>query len=394
MKLVALQAGPEGVAQLGQFMSLTALLIVFAGGGIGPGVIKYLAEVKNDQRHVERLLQTALSFTLLTALSMCILVLFTSHLISEWLFGNRDFQWLIVVLALAQIFVALHNLIIAIINGLMDVKRLALIHILGSIVGIFLPLVFSVFYGFKGVLLAYLLGQAALLLVSLVFYKRSDYFYFFKIKWSVDRCEFLRLAHFSLMTLTSALLAPVIQIAVRNNLAVYFSWEQVGYWQAVSKVSEAYLLFITMAISVYYLPKLSSLKKRSEVISEIKYAYIYLIPFVSILALFIYFSRDFVISILFSENFYAANYLFAPQLFGDVFKIGSFIFSYLMLAKAMTKTFIVSELLFSALYYVLILIMTENFGLIGAMYAFAINYLIYLLFTAIVATYLVRGMEA
>lgn len=394
MKLVALQAGPEGVAQLGQFMSLTALLIVFAGGGIGPGVIKYLAEFKNDQRHVERLLQSALSFTLLTALSMCILVLFTSHLISEWLFGNRDFQWLIVILAIAQIFVALHNLIIAIINGLMDVKRLALIHILGSIVGIFLPLVFSVFYGFKGIFLAYLLGQSALLLVSLVVYKRSDYFSFFKIKWSVERGEFLRLAHFSVMTLTSALLAPVMQIAVRNILAVDFSWEQVGYWQAVSKVSEAYLLFITMAISVYYLPKLSFLKTRSEVMAEIKSAYLYLIPLVSFLALLIYFFRDFVVYILFSENFYAANYLFAPQLFGDVLKIASFIFSYLMLAKAMTKTFIASELFFSALYYVLVLVMTENFGLIGAMYAFVINYMFYLLFTAMVANYLVRGMDA
>lgn len=394
MKLVALQAGPEGVAQLGQFMSLTALLIVFAGGGIGPGVIKYLAEVKDDQRNVEKLLQSALSFTLLTALSMCILVLFTSHFISEWLFGNRDFQWLIVVLAIAQIFVALHNLIIAIINGLMDVKRLALIHILGSVIGIFLPLIFSVFYGFKGILLAYVLGQAALLLVSFVVYKRSGYFSFLNIKWLLEREEFLRLAHFSLMTLTSALLAPVMQIAVRNNLAIDFSWEQVGYWQAVSKVSEAYLLFITMAISVYYLPKLSFLKTRSEVMAEIKSAYLYLIPLVSFLALLIYFFRDFVVYILFSENFYAANYLFAPQLFGDVLKIASFIFSYLMLAKAMTKTFIASELFFSALYYVLVLVMTENFGLIGAMYAFVINYMFYLLFTAMVANYLVRGMDA
>jgi len=46
MKFVAVLAGPEGVAQLGQFMSLTALLVVFSGGGVGAGVVKYVAEYR------------------------------------------------------------------------------------------------------------------------------------------------------------------------------------------------------------------------------------------------------------------------------------------------------------------------------------------------------------
>ena len=58
MKLVAVLAGPEGVAQLGQFMSLTALLVVFAGGGVGPGVVKYLAEYREQDTHVKVLLNS------------------------------------------------------------------------------------------------------------------------------------------------------------------------------------------------------------------------------------------------------------------------------------------------------------------------------------------------
>lgn len=392
MKLVAVLAGPEGVAQLGQFMSLTALLVVFAGGGIGPGVVKYLAEFKDDETKAVNLLRSAFSFTLVASLGMCVLVLLFSKLIAVWLLESDQFQWLIVVLAVAQIFVALHNLAIAVVNGMMDVRRLAFIHVCGAVVGVLLPLLLGYFYELQGVLLAFVLAQAALLLVSFTAYRRSSYFTWSSIGWNVEREHLSRLARFSLMTLTSALMAPIIQIVVRNHLAGEFSWEEVGYWQAVSKVSEAYLLFISMAISVYYLPKLSALKERSELKSEIKSAYIFLMPLVVILGCFIYLFRDIITYTLFSDDFSAANYLYAPQLIGDVIKIASFILSYMMLAKAMTKTFLVSEVAFGGMYVGWVVLLTSYFGLIGAMYAFIVNYLLYWVFTSCVVFVFIRRM--
>jgi PST family polysaccharide transporter len=44
LKIVALYTGPEGVAILSQFMTLASVLSTIAGGGIGLGVIKYVAE--------------------------------------------------------------------------------------------------------------------------------------------------------------------------------------------------------------------------------------------------------------------------------------------------------------------------------------------------------------
>lgn len=390
MKLVAVLAGPEGVAQLGQFMSLTALLVVFAGGGVGPGVVKYLAEFKDDDVKVANLLRSAFSFTLIASLGMCVLVLLFSKHIAAWLLDSAELQWLIVVLAIAQIFVALHNLIIATVNGMMDVKRLAFIHVCGAVAGVLLPLLLGYYYKLNGVLLAFVLAQSALLIISFAAYKRSSYFSWANIGWRFEAQNFNRLARFSLMTLTSALLGPIVQIAVRNYLAGEFSWEEVGYWQAVSKVSDAYLLFITMAIGVYYLPKLSELKERGDIIKEIRGAYMYLMPLVIFMAGLIYVFRDAITYILFSSEFLAASYLYAPQLLGDVIKIAAFIFSYMMLAKAMTKTFFISELAFSGMYFGWVVILTNYFGLVGAMYAFIANYLIYWFFTACVTYLYVR----
>ena len=194
------------------------------------------------------------------------------------------------------------------------------------------------------------------------------------------------------MTLTSALLAPAIQIVVRNILAERFSWEQVGYWQAVTKVSEAYLLFITMAISVYYLPKLSAVSEKNAFLNEIKMAYKILVPLVVVSAVVIFCFRDLLTALLFSERFSGALHLYAPQLIGDVVKIMSFILSFIMLAKAMTRTFLASEVIFGVTYVLWVLWLTSVYGLIGAMYAFVINYLFYFVFTVLVAGRYIKGM--
>ena len=95
MKLVAVMAGPAGVAQLGQFMSLTALLVVFAGGGIAPGVVKYVAEFNQQSADLKVLLNGALSFTLIASIVMCTGVLLLNTEITIWLLGDIQYRPLI-----------------------------------------------------------------------------------------------------------------------------------------------------------------------------------------------------------------------------------------------------------------------------------------------------------
>lgn len=393
MKMVAVFAGPTGVAQLGQFMSLVALLVVFAGGGIAPGVIKYIAEFRNDQNRTTQLLRGAFSFTLVASFLMCFLVLVFSEKITVLLLGDIQYRSLIVILAFAQFFVAMHNLFVAIINGMMDVKRLAAVHVCGAVVGVAAPAILGYYFGVYGVLLAYIGSQSFLMVISFLFYRKSPYFSWLPFKFLLDRDSIHRLARFSVMTLTSALLAPVVQIVVRQILADKFTWEEVGYWQAVSKVSEAYLLFVTMAISVYYLPRLSAIDSKVEFKKEILNGYKVLLPITIVMSLFVYFFRDLITRLLFSEGFEGALYLYFPQLVGDMLKIASFVLSYIMLAKAMTRVFLFSELFFSSMYLGWVYVLTSMFGLVGSMYAFVVNYFIYLIFNVVVAKLYIGRMK-
>ncbi|GLQ86444.1 O-antigen translocase [Dyella flagellata] len=385
IKLVAWLAGPEGVGRLGQFMSLMSLLAVLAGGGISAGIVKYVAEYRHDAQKLSRLLAAALWYALFASCLMGCAALLLSKQLSLWLLGDARYENLIRVLAVAQLGIALANYILAVLNGFMDVRRLAFIQVLGSALSVVMAVGLSHWLHLYGVLLALVVGQLLLLVVGLPAWRRSPYFERGMLRMQFDREMSLKLAAFSVMTLTSALLPPLINIAVRNHLAQQLGWEQVGYWQAVSKVSDAYLLFLTSAINIYYLPKLASTHGRESLAAELRNAYRHLLPAVIVLAALVYALRDWVTRLLFSADFTAANALYGPQLFGDVIKIASFMLSYLMLAKAMTRLFVISECVFALSYLALVYVFTASFGLIGAMYAFAVNYLFYLAFNVVVA---------
>jgi len=384
VKLVASFAGPVGVGRLGQFVSLVSLLAVLAGGGISAGIVKYVAEYRHDQERLSRLLAAALWYAFCASCLMACVALAFSRPLATWLLGDPGYASLVRVLAVALLGIALVNYILAVINGFLDVRRLAFVQVSGSLLGIVLVVWLSQWLGLYGALLALVAGQVILLLVALPAWWRSDYFRRDMLRMRFDGEMTRRLALFSVMTLSSALLPPLVNIAVRDHLAAQFGWEQVGYWQAVTRVSDAYLLFLTTAINIYYLPKLAATGERGALMTELRNGFRYLMPAVVVLALGVYLARDLVTRILFSNDFTAANALYGPQLAGDVVKIASFILSYMMLAKAMTRLFVVSECVFAGTYLVLVYLFTARFGLVGAMYAFAVNYLMYLVFNAVV----------
>ncbi|KQZ71210.1 lipopolysaccharide biosynthesis protein [Rhodanobacter sp. Root561] len=393
IKLVAWFAGPEGVGKLGQFMSLMSLLAVLAGGGIGAAIVKHVAEYRDDPQRLSRLLSAALCYAFCASCLMGGVALLLSRQLATWLLGDPQYAGLIRVLAVAQLGIALLNYVLAVVNGFMDVRRLAFIQVSGSLIGIVMMVWLARWQHLDGALLALVLGQLSWLLVGLPAWWRSSYFRRGMLRLRYDREMSLRLATFSVMTLSSALLPPLVNIAVRDHLALQFGWEPVGYWQAVSKVSDAYLLFFTTAINIHYLPRLASTHERAALLAELRTACRILLPAVVVLAAVVYAAREWVTRLLFTPDFAAANALYGPQLVGDVIKIASFILSYLMLAKAMTKLFVVSECVFAASYVVLVWVLAARFGLVGAMYAFALNYLLYLGFNLLVARRYLGGLR-
>ena len=125
------------------------------------------------------------------------------------------------------------------------------------------------------------------------------------------------------------------------------------------------------------MPRLSEINSKAELRNEIAKGYKIILPVVGTVAFLIWLLKDFIIHILFTPDFLPMKPLFTYQLLGDFFKIGSWLLAYLMLAKAMTKIFITTEIIFAASYVALSYYFMNHYGIIGATYSFCINYGLY-----------------
>lgn len=138
-------------------------------------------------------------------------------------------------------------------------------------------------------------------------------------------------------------------------------------------------MLVTTSLSVYYLPRLSEIHENIELKREIFNGYKIIMPIVIVMSILIFLLKEYIILTAFSDKFMPMVELFTWQLVGDVIKIASWLISYIMIAKAMTKVFIYTEVGFSILFVLLSIFFVNTYGLVGMTYAFALNYTFYLL---------------
>jgi len=379
-KVVAMFTGPAGVAIIGQFANFVSIVLTVSNGAINTGVVKYTAEYDESEFKQKKLLSTALKISIGCSVFFGSLLFLLASYFSDLILKTSIYENAIRVLGLTIIFYSLNSLLISIINGKRQIKQYTIVNTLGSVIGLVFTVVLVYFYKTEGALYSIVLSQSVIFFVTMFFVIKSDWFNwnYFKRPFSVDLAK--KLGGFSMMALVSVFTAPVVQILLRNMVISKVNLDAAGYWQGMMKVSDGYLLLITTALSTYYLPKLSSLKNDKDIRAEMFYGYKIIMPTVFVGCSIVYFCRFLIIKLLYTNSFVNMQELFLFQLIGDFFKIAAWLIAYLMLAKAMTKLFIITEIVFSLTYLILGYICVDIFGLIGITIAFAINYFIYFVF--------------
>lgn len=390
-KIVAIFAGAVGVAIVGAFANFISIALTLANGAINTGVVKYTAEYEDNEIELKALLSTAFKITLFCSIfTGTILIIFAPYL-SNWIFAQKIYVMPIRILGFSVFFYALNTLLISILNGKKQIKTYTIVNALGSIIGLIFTIILVFFYKIQGALYAMVLSQSIVFFITAGLLIKSTWFSWSYFNDNFDKVKAIRLSHYSLMAIISALTVPISQILLRNILINKFGINQAGYWQGMMRISDAYLMVITTSLSTYFLPKLSSIKTDSELRSEILNGYKLIIPLVIISCIGVYFFRYILIRILFTSDFVLMGQLFYWQLVGDFFKITAWILAYVILAKSMTKIYVLSEIVFSFGYVGMGYLFTELYQLEGAVIAFAVNYFLYCLFMLFIFRRLLFG---
>lgn len=388
-KLFAVYVGPAGLGQVAQLSTLAGIVNGIATGGVTAGVTRYVAEY-GDARRSAPIVTTALAVVAIAACTASALLVAFSQAIAWQIFGSDQLAWAIWIIAGANIAIALSALGVAILNGRKRINALALLGVAGSVLSLAVGAWLIVNLGFSGAVVAACLAPALFALVVaayLLAQRKSDPI---ALAARPDRQSLALLARYSAMTLTAAIVGPASVLLVRDHLATEISWEAAGYWQGVWKISEVYLTLITSSLAVYFLPRLAELREASDARRELHKGLLTAVPVVAAAALAIYLLRKWITVNLFSESFLPMAELFGFQLLGDILKIASWVIAYLMIARAMVLPYILTEVIFSASFVGLAIVLVRQFGLIGVTYAYCANYLAYLVAVAAIVKHRIR----
>jgi len=376
-KVLAIYVGPVGYAALGQFQNAIQMITTFASGAINTGVTKYTAEYHYSEEKQQAVWRSAGTIAIAGSLLSSVIIFLFSEDLAGLILKNKDFAGVLRWFAATLVFFTLNTLLLAILNGKKDLIRYVAANIAGSLFAFVVTTALSIFSGLYGALIALAIYQSISFFVTLAICCKAPWFRLDYMYGRVDKEVAKNFFKFTAMALTSAVCVPISHILVRNHLGTTLGWEAAGYWEAMWRLSAAYLMLVTTTLSVYYLPKLSELTLQSEIRAEIIQGYRFILPCAAVCGILMYVLRDFIIQVLFTADFLPMRNLFAWQLVGDTLKIGSWILAYVMLGKAMFKLFITSEIFSAISFYVLTVILTKYMGLEGVSLAHALNYAIY-----------------
>lgn len=388
-KAVAVYIGPTGLALVGQFQNFSQLVMTAAKGAINNGVTKYVSEYGKDNERIPILFSTASKISLVSSVIVGAGIVFFSSFASEYFLKSEDYSYVFVIFGFTIVLFVINNLLLSILNGLKEIKTWVMINIIQSIYSLIFTTLLIVFLGLDGALIALVTNQSVIFLIVLCMLRKHQVIKLENFKSTFDTVEGKKLAGFAAMAITSAATVPVSHLIIRNYIGETLSWDDAGYWQAIWYISTMYLMVVTTTLSIYYLPKLSEITDKGELRKELLQGYKIIMPIVIVMSVVIFLSKDFIIWLFFTEDFAPMRKLFLWQLVGDGIKLSCFLLGYILIAKAMTKRFIVKEIIVSILFVILSIYFIDIFGLVGVVYGYVITYSVnYLILLVIYNSYM------
>ena len=379
-KVLAIYVGPAGYAAIGQFQNAVQMITTFASGAINTGVVKYTAEFHDNEEKQRTVWRTAGTIALTGAVLTGILVAIFSKSLAAWFLKDESYSGVFIWFAVTLVFFVFNTLLLAILNGKKEIHRYVVANITGSLFALIVTSFMAIQFGLYGALVALAIYQSLTFCVTFTLcYKAS----WFKLKFLIgiiDKKAAKSLAKYTAMALTGAVCIPVSHILIRNYLGETLGWDAAGYWEAMWRLSTAYLMLITTTLAVYFLPRLSELKAAAEIRAEILYGYRFIMPAAAASALIIYLCREFFIHTLFSSEFKGMEVLFTWQLIGDFFKICSWLLGYVLIAKACFVLVMISEIVFSVFFYFFIFLTTNELGIESTSIGHSVSYFLYFVF--------------
>lgn len=368
--------GKAGYAKIGSLRNLLQMLTSLTSLGVFNGIVKYVAEHKENERQLQRLFSTTFVFTVVGSVACFLILFFGAPYISAYFFYSQEYAFIIRLVAVIVPFIAIQRVFNGIVNGLSAYKKFAKIELGAYLLGAGLTLVMLYTYNLEGALIAIAIIPVIQVAVLLFLFQKvlREYVVVKELKWESPMAK--QLLAFTLMSICSTVLLNYVEIDIRNMLAEDFSEGDAGVWTAMTFISKNYMVFSGAIFTLYVIPKFTSIHTKKAFTIELKNIYKTLLPLFALGMVAVYFLRFLIIEYIYTD-FTSMAPLFKWQLLGDFVRLAGLVVMHQFLAKKLVRAFIFTEVLSNALFLGLAYYLSESYGVEGVVIGHFIRYIIY-----------------
>ncbi len=360
-KFFAVQFGATGVSLLAHFQNLLNIFYLLANEGVHKGLIKVWSEAdRNEKRKIRHFWAgVTLNFGLLL-LGGIMLIAGRNVISADFLIERNYLIWMLFFLVFVTTQIGnFFGLSLLLAWG--QIRWYALLNLLGGVGAV------AALYAF----------QMPTLWQTLLVYHAGSSLGFGMTVWVVGRKlwrrQWLRSApeiqkedffiplSFLGMAVSSSLLQRLGDFWIRTRAFEVFSEEVIGHWQALVKVSDSYVVMFSSTFIVIFFPRLSSVfsheRKRKLFLREVM---LLVLPLLLLLLTSVYFSREWLLTLLFSKEFLPAAVWMPYIVIGDFFRLSQYFLGQILLVAGKIKPFIVVQVVFTVIYVTCATVLVAN----------------------------------
>lgn len=374
VKLIAVMLGTAGVGLIGIYNAIIMLSSTVTNMGLSNSGVREIATARSKQDH-ELVAEVRLAIfrlaSILGAIGVIVLALL-SPWVSYWLFGSRDKAVAISIIGLTLFFNGFNVAQKAIIQGHRRIGDLARLSIIAAGISTLLAALLYFYLGEQGIVHALVLTSLVGVLIAAYYSRRLTSSPTVR-SWgrSVFHCR--RLIVVGSAVAWGMLLAQVVPFYAKSLIVTNLGVSENGLYVAAFAISGLFANFVLNAMSSDYFPRLSAVAtdppRMNRLVNEQTEIGI-LVALPGVVAAFAF--APYIISILYTDEFFPATDLLRWFLIGVMAKVVNFPIGMIMLAKGDSKIFAGSQTLVVAIHIAIVTVLFNRFGLSGAAMAYGL----------------------
>ena len=384
-KLVAMWIGPVGIGLFGLFNNALEMLSTGTNLGIRSSSVRDISQAleRRDPGMVSRMITVVRKWSLWLGLAGALFTLAMAPALSQITFGDTAHIWGFVALSIAVLLQALTNGEYAVLQGTARLKRLAIVTLWGTIVGLAVSIPLFYLLRERSILPSIIAYATAMAAFAWIFRNREYPAATVSRRDTLDMGKgFVKLGIYMTLGNFASILASY---AFNAWLNVNASTEAVGFYQAGYTLINKYTGLILTALGMEYYPRLakvadSRLRLRAFVSQEINVAIAVMAPVVALFILL----RELVVWILYTPEFNVILTFVSWGMIGTIFRTLSWCLAFTILAKGDGKTYLWTEVASAVINLALNIVFYRWWGLTGLGIAFLVSYVLYTIIVAVV----------